>query len=85
MQIGVVGLGRMGGNISRRLIKSGHRCVVSDVDAKPGAAPGAEGAASLAKAHQLKKFSGFVQDSGEGYEGAGAGTKPDTNRANAAE
>jgi 6-phosphogluconate dehydrogenase (decarboxylating) len=27
MQIGVIGLGRMGGNISRRLMKAGHHCV----------------------------------------------------------
>ncbi len=30
MQIGVIGLGRMGGNIVRRLQRSGHRCVVFD-------------------------------------------------------
>ena len=32
MQIGVVGLGRMGGNIARRLMAGGHRCVVYDRD-----------------------------------------------------
>src|SRR5690348_14364247 len=30
MQIGVVGLGRMGGNISRRLMEHGHEVVVYD-------------------------------------------------------
>ncbi len=30
MQIGVIGLGRMGGNIVRRLMKAGHACVVYD-------------------------------------------------------
>ncbi len=30
MQIGVIGLGRMGGNIVRRLTRSGHQCVVFD-------------------------------------------------------
>ena len=30
MQIGVVGLGRMGGNIVRRLIRHGHQAVVHD-------------------------------------------------------
>ena len=30
MQLAMVGLGRMGGNMVRRLIKSGHRCVVYD-------------------------------------------------------
>ena len=28
MQIGMVGLGKMGGNMSRRLMKAGHRCLV---------------------------------------------------------
>ena len=30
MQLGVIGLGRMGGNIARRLMRSGHDCVVYD-------------------------------------------------------
>jgi 6-phosphogluconate dehydrogenase len=30
MQLGMVGLGRMGGNIVRRLMRNGHRCVVFD-------------------------------------------------------
>jgi 6-phosphogluconate dehydrogenase len=30
MQIGLIGLGRMGGNIVRRLTRSGHQCVVFD-------------------------------------------------------
>ncbi|MFC0399103.1 phosphogluconate dehydrogenase (NAD(+)-dependent, decarboxylating) [Paraburkholderia rhizosphaerae] len=30
MQIGIVGLGRMGGNIGRRLMRGGHKCVVYD-------------------------------------------------------
>src|SRR5205823_5811977 len=30
MQIGIVGLGRMGGNIARRLMRHGHACVVWD-------------------------------------------------------
>jgi 6-phosphogluconate dehydrogenase len=44
MQIGIVGLGRMGGNIARRLIKKGHRCVVFDRNAAVTKALGAEGA-----------------------------------------
>jgi len=44
MQIGVIGLGRMGGNISRRLMKAGHQCVVFDTDAKPREALAKEGA-----------------------------------------
>jgi 6-phosphogluconate dehydrogenase len=30
MQIGLIGLGRMGANMARRLLKSGHQCVVFD-------------------------------------------------------
>ena len=33
MQLGVVGLGRMGGNIVRRLTRAGHECVVYDRNA----------------------------------------------------
>ena len=32
MQIGMVGLGRMGANMARRLIKGGHTCVALDLD-----------------------------------------------------
>jgi 6-phosphogluconate dehydrogenase len=52
MQIGVIGLGRMGGNISRRLMQHGHEPVVYDHDAKAIAAltrDGATGAADLGK------------------------------------
>jgi 6-phosphogluconate dehydrogenase len=30
MQLGIIGLGRMGGNMVRRLLKDGHQCVVFD-------------------------------------------------------
>ena len=33
MQLGMVGLGRMGANLVRRLMRSGHECVVYDVNA----------------------------------------------------
>src|SRR5271169_6076088 len=52
MQIGVIGLGRMGGNISRRLIQNGHDVVVYDHDANAIAAvsrDGAKGADGLDK------------------------------------
>ena len=44
MQIGIVGLGRMGGNITRRLMQHGHEAVVYDHDAKAIAALGRDGA-----------------------------------------
>src|SRR6266436_2345956 len=34
MQLGVVGLGRMGANMVRRLLESGHQCIVYDRSAK---------------------------------------------------
>ena len=34
MQLGMIGLGRMGANMVRRLLKGGHRCVVFDMSAK---------------------------------------------------
>ncbi|MCX7381609.1 MAG: decarboxylating 6-phosphogluconate dehydrogenase [Alphaproteobacteria bacterium] len=44
MQLGMIGLGRMGGNIVRRLIRAGHSCVVYDADPKAVAILAAEGA-----------------------------------------
>ncbi len=50
MQMGMVGLGRMGANMVRRLLRGGHECVVFDVSAaavKQVAKEGAIGASSL--------------------------------------
>jgi 6-phosphogluconate dehydrogenase len=44
MQLGMVGLGRMGGNMVRRLMDKGHDCVVYDVNQSSVAALAAEGA-----------------------------------------
>src|SRR5262249_45781780 len=52
MQIGMIGLGRMGANMVRRLLKSGHQCVVFDRSEKAVAAlvkEKATGTASLAE------------------------------------
>lgn len=51
MQVGVIGLGRMGGAIARRLMKDGHTCVVHDRDARAVAElveGGAVGATTMA-------------------------------------
>ena len=51
MQLGMVGLGRMGSNLVRRLMRDGHHCVAYDVNAdavKTLAGEGAAGATSLA-------------------------------------
>ncbi len=50
MQLGMIGLGRMGANLVRRLMRDGHRCVVYDVNAAAIAelaGEGATGAGSL--------------------------------------
>ncbi len=50
MQMGMIGLGRMGANMVRRLLRGGHECVVFDVSAaavKELAKEGAIGASSL--------------------------------------
>ena len=52
MQLGMIGLGRMGANMVRRLMKGGHACTVFDMSADAVAAlaqEGASGAASLAE------------------------------------
>ena len=58
MQLGMIGLGRMGANMVRRLMRDGHACVVQDVspDAVAGLAKeGATGSSSIADF--LKKLS----------------------------
>jgi len=50
MQLGMVGLGRMGANMTRRLLRNGHSLVVSDRSPEPVkqlASEGATGSASL--------------------------------------
>jgi 6-phosphogluconate dehydrogenase len=50
MQLGMIGLGRMGSNIVRRLMREGHTCVVYDINADAVATlvgEGATGAGSL--------------------------------------
>jgi 6-phosphogluconate dehydrogenase len=50
MELGLVGLGRMGANMARRLMRDGHDCVVYDVNPDAVSAlagEGAEGASSL--------------------------------------
>jgi 6-phosphogluconate dehydrogenase len=52
MQLGMIGLGRMGANLVRRLMRDGHQCVAYDVNAdavKALEAEGAVGASSLSE------------------------------------
>lgn len=51
MQIGMIGLGRMGANMARRLMRAGHQCVAFDAHAAAVDALKAEGA-SAAHTHE---------------------------------
>jgi 6-phosphogluconate dehydrogenase len=53
MQLGMIGLGRMGANLVRRLMRDGHECVVYDVNADAVAGLEGEGAAG---ASSLQEF-----------------------------
>src|SRR5258708_2159833 len=50
MQLGMIGLGRMGANMVRRLIRNGHECVVFDLNpdnVKQLSGEGAAGGSSM--------------------------------------
>lgn len=53
MQLGMVGLGRMGANLVRRLMQDGHRCVVNDVSPDAVRALEGEGATAAFSLEEL--------------------------------
>jgi 6-phosphogluconate dehydrogenase len=53
MQLGMVGLGRMGANMVRRLMKAGHRCIVYDRDAARAQELAREGATAATAIDQF--------------------------------
>jgi 6-phosphogluconate dehydrogenase len=53
MQLGMIGLGRMGANIVRRLMRAGHECAVYDRDAAAAAALAKEGARAASSPAEL--------------------------------
>jgi 6-phosphogluconate dehydrogenase len=53
VQLGMVGLGRMGANLVRRLMAAGHDCVVYDVSPQAVAALAAEGASGAGSLEEL--------------------------------
>ena len=55
MQLGMIGLGRMGGNIVRRLMRNGHECVVFDQNAAAAKALTKDGAVAGADLSDLVK------------------------------
>jgi len=74
MQLGVIGLGRMGGNITRRLTVNGHECVVFDRDAKAvdalagGKVTGAAGLNDLVKRLQAPRAVWIMLPAGRATE-----------------
>ncbi len=58
MQLGMVGLGRMGAGLVRRLMRDGHRCVAYDVNPDAVAAMEAEGAVG---ARTLEEFAAKLE------------------------
>ena len=61
MQLGMIGLGRMGANMVRRIIRNGHKCTVFDMSQKAVeglAAEGATGSTSMADYSEL--HAGFL-------------------------
>ncbi|WP_182086770.1 phosphogluconate dehydrogenase (NAD(+)-dependent, decarboxylating) [Aureimonas sp. ME7] len=76
MQIAIIGLGRMGGNITRRLMQHGHECLVYDRNAETVSALSGEGAkgasslADLAKAFSDRKVFWVMLPAGEPTEAA---------------
>ena len=55
MQIGIIGLGRMGGNIARRLMRAGHQCVVFDAKTEARAALVKEGGVDARSLEEMVK------------------------------
>ncbi|MGH2875053.1 MAG: NAD(P)-binding domain-containing protein, partial [Solirubrobacteraceae bacterium] len=53
MQLGMVGLGRMGSNLVRRLLRAGHECVAYDVNADVVAGLAGEGATGAESLDEL--------------------------------
>src|ERR1700694_2887973 len=53
MQVGMIGLGRMGANMVRRLMRAGHPCVVYDRSADAVAAVAKDGARPSASLKEL--------------------------------
>ena len=53
MKIGIIGLGRMGGGIARRLMRAGHQCVVFDKDATTRDSLAREGATAVGSLAEL--------------------------------
>ena len=61
MQLGIIGLGRMGANIALRLMRDGHQCVAYDIDAGAVAKLETEGAAGAELSRRPRGGAGAAQ------------------------
>ena len=75
MQMGMVGLGRMGASMVRRLMRGGHECVVYDVNADAVARVVKEGAPRHVVSRCLRR--GAEEAEGRLDDGAGRGRGTD--------
>ena len=93
MQLGMIGLGRMGANMVRRLLRDGHECVVFDLNSDAVSELAGEGAVGAASIEDLaSKLTpprvgladgarrGRRQDARRPRPGAGAGRRRDRRR-----
>ena len=55
MELGMIGLGRMGTNMVRRLMKAGHQCAVYDLQAESVQALAKEGAVGTTSLEDFAK------------------------------
>ena len=78
MQIGMMGLGRMGANMVRRLMRDGHECVVYDINPASVAALVADGAIGAAS---VEEFVGKLSQAAQRLaDAAGGDHRPDRRR-----
>ena len=62
MQLGMIGLGRMGANMVRRLMRNGHSCVVFDLNPENVEALVAEGAVGASSLEDFAATEGVDMD-----------------------
>ena len=82
MQLGMVGLGRMGAGLVRRLIEDGHRCVGYDVSPDAVTAVEADGAVG---AESMEEFAAKLEKPRAAWVMVPAGEITDTTIASLAE
>ena len=78
MQLGMIGLGRMGANMVRRLIGGGHECVVFDMSPKPSRSWSRRRRPARPRSPILSQK--LAKPRGRLADGSGGGRRPDDRR-----